>query len=45
MTTSTNPLGKLNNLHVVIAVLLLATVYVSVCNLAFAEGSMLHVSD
>ncbi|MDU0354148.1 urea ABC transporter permease subunit UrtC [Paraglaciecola aquimarina] len=35
----------LKNLHVVIGVLLLATFYVSVCNLLFAEGSLLHVSD
>lgn len=45
MTHSSNPLGKFNNLHVVIAVLLLSTVYVSICNTVFAEGSLLHVSD
>ncbi|MCF2947943.1 urea ABC transporter permease subunit UrtC [Paraglaciecola aquimarina] len=38
-------LSGLRNLHVVIGILLLATFYVSVCNLAFAEGSALHVSD
>ncbi|WP_199271638.1 urea ABC transporter permease subunit UrtC [Paraglaciecola sp. L3A3] len=43
--SATGLLGKLSNLHVVIGVLLLATFYVSVCNLLFAEGSMLHVSD
>ncbi len=45
ISKSSGPLGKLSNLHVVIAVLLLATTYVSICNLMFAEGSLLHVSD
>jgi len=45
MTTSSTPFGKLNNLHTVIIVLLISTVYVCVCNLLFAEGSFLHVSD
>lgn len=37
--------SKMNNLHVVISVLLVSTVYVCFCNLAFTEGSLFHVSD
>ncbi|MDC2891109.1 urea ABC transporter permease subunit UrtC [Psychrosphaera algicola] len=36
---------KLTQLHVVVGTLFLATLYVSICNLFFQEGSMLHVSD
>ena len=36
---------KMSSLHVVIAILFVSTLYVTVCNLAFAEGSLLHVSD
>lgn len=43
--SSSGLMGKLSNLHVVIGVLLVVTIYVSVCNLLFAEGSFLHVSD
>ena len=36
---------KMSSLHVVIAILFVSTLYVTVCNLAFTEGSLLHVSD
>ena len=36
---------KMSSLHFVIAILFASTLYVSVCNLMFAEGSLLHVSD
>ena len=36
---------KLSSLHAVIAILFVSTLYVSVCNLAFSEGQLLHVSD
>jgi len=36
---------KMSSLHFVIAILFVSTLYVSVCNLMFAEGSLLHVSD
>ena len=36
---------KMSSLHVVIAVLFVSTLYVTVCNLLFPEGSFFHVSD
>jgi urea transport system permease protein len=36
---------KLSSLHFVIGCLLISTLYATVCNLAFTEGSFLHVSD
>ncbi len=36
---------QLGSLHFVITLLFISTLYVTVCNLAFAEGSFLHVSD
>ncbi|MGB5444650.1 MAG: urea ABC transporter permease subunit UrtC, partial [Psychromonas sp.] len=36
---------KLSSLHFVIVILFIATFYVTVCNLAFTEGQLLHVSD
>jgi len=36
---------KMNSLHTVIAILFISTIYVTFCNLVFAEGSLLHVSD
>lgn len=36
---------KMSSLHVVIAVLFISTLYVSVCNLIFPDGSLMHVSD
>lgn len=36
---------KLSSLHFVIALLFISTLYVTVCNLAFAEGSFFYVSD
>ena len=36
---------KMSSLHFVIAILFVSTLYVTVCNLMFAEGSLLHVSD
>ncbi len=36
---------KLSSLHFVIAFLFISTLYVTVCNLAFPEGALLHVSD
>ncbi|MGJ8694478.1 MAG: urea ABC transporter permease subunit UrtC [Thalassotalea sp.] len=48
MTTSTslkNIVTKLSHLHVVVGTLFIATLYVTICNLFFAEGSFLHVSD
>jgi urea transport system permease protein len=38
-------LKKLSSLHWVIAILFVSTLYVTVCNLFFAEGTLLHVSD
>ncbi|MCG6199659.1 urea ABC transporter permease subunit UrtC [Psychromonas antarctica] len=38
-------LKKLSSLHWVIAILFASTLYVTVCNLFFAEGTLLHVSD
>lgn len=38
-------LKKMSSLHVVITVLLVSTLYVTFCNLVFAEGSLMHVSD
>ena len=40
-----NMFKTLSHLHVVVGTLLIATLYVTVCNLFFAEGSLLHVSD
>lgn len=46
MTSATaKSTNKLSNLHVVIGLLLISTVYVTICNLLFAEGSAMHVSD
>ena len=48
MTNSTfmqNLFTKLSHLHVVVGTLFIATLYVTVCNLFFSEGSLLHVSD
>jgi len=36
---------KLSHLHVVVGTLFIATLYVTVCNLFFAEGTFFHVSD
>lgn len=36
---------QLSSLHFVISCLLLSTLYAVFCNLAFAEGSFMHVSD
>jgi urea transport system permease protein len=36
---------KMSSLHMVVAILFISTLYVTFCNLAFAEGSLLHVSD
>jgi len=36
---------KLRSLHFVIAILFIATLYVTLCNLFFAQGTLLHVSD
>jgi urea transport system permease protein len=36
---------KLSHLHVVVGTLFVATLYVTVCNLFFAEGSFFHVSN
>ena len=36
---------KFSHLHYVIATLFVSTLYVTVCNLAFSEGSAFHVSD
>jgi len=36
---------KMSSLHFVIAVLFISTLYVSICNLVFPEGSALHVSN
>lgn len=36
---------KLSSLHYVIAILFIATLYVTACNLFFAQGTLLHVSD
>ncbi|TEW50237.1 urea ABC transporter permease subunit UrtC [Psychromonas algicola] len=36
---------KMNSLHTVIAILFISTIYVTFCNLVFAEGSLLYVSD
>ena len=36
---------KMSSLHVVIAILFISTLYVTVCNLLFPEGSFLHVSN
>lgn len=38
-------LTKLKSLHIVIAILFISTFYVTVCNLVFPEGSIMHVSD
>ncbi|WP_431307742.1 urea ABC transporter permease subunit UrtC [Agaribacter marinus] len=35
----------MSHLHIVVGTLFVATIYVSFCNLAFAESSFLHVSD
>jgi urea transport system permease protein len=35
----------LSHLHVVVGTLFIATLYVTVCNLFFAEGTFFHVSD
>lgn len=35
----------LSNIHVVVSVLFLSTAYVTFCNLVFADGALLHVSD
>jgi urea transport system permease protein len=45
-STSVNYITKkMSSLHVVIAILFVSTLYVTVCNLVFANGSLLHVSD
>ena len=36
---------KLNSLDVVVVFLFISTFYVTICNLAFAPGSLMHVSD
>ncbi|HAS24381.1 MAG TPA: urea ABC transporter permease subunit UrtC [Vibrio sp.] len=36
---------KMSSLHFVIAILFISTLYVTICNLAFTEGSALYVSD
>ena len=36
---------KMSSLHAVIAVLFVSTLYVTICNLFFAEGSFFYVSD
>ncbi|MFT6927483.1 MAG: urea transport system permease protein [Psychromonas sp.] len=36
---------KLSSLHFVLAILFISTLYVTVCNLAFAPGSFFYVSD
>ena len=36
---------KMSSLHIVIAVLFVSTLYVTLCNLIFPEGSFLHVSN
>ena len=36
---------KMSSLHFVIAILFISTFYVTLCNLAFPEGSLLHVSN
>ena len=36
---------RLSHLHVVVGTLFIATLYVTVCNLFFAEGDILHVSN
>lgn len=38
-------LAQLGSLRVVIGFLLISTLYVTFCNLMFAQGSLLHVSD
>jgi len=38
-------LKKMKSLHVVIAVLFISTCYVTFCNLVFADGSFMHVSN
>lgn len=40
-----NKLKTLSHLHIVLSILMVSTVYVILCNLAFSEGSALHVSD
>ena len=36
---------KLSHLHAVVGTLFIATLYVTICNVFFSEGSFLHVSD
>jgi urea transport system permease protein len=36
---------KLSHLHAVVGTLFIATLYVTICNVFFSEGSLLHVSD
>lgn len=36
---------QLGSLHMVVGILFVTTLYVTFCNLVFAEGSFLHVSD
>jgi urea transport system permease protein len=46
MTSSTaRPTNKFSSLHIVIGLLFFSTVYVTICNLLFAEGSAMHISD
>jgi urea transport system permease protein len=49
MTTLSNAfqekLKTLGHFHIVVSVLFLSTAYVTFCNLMFAEGSLLHVSN
>jgi len=40
-----NILKKMSSLHTVIAILFISTLYVTICNLLFPEGSFLHVSN
>ena len=38
-------INKLSHLQIVVSTLFIATLYVTVCNLFFAEGSFFHVTD
>ncbi|MEG3754990.1 urea ABC transporter permease subunit UrtC [Psychromonas arctica] len=40
-----NIFKKMSSLHTVIAILFISTLYVTICNLLFPEGSFLHVSN
>lgn len=45
MNSLTQLVDKLSHLHVVVGTLFIATLYVTICNVFFSEGSLLHVSD